>query len=461
MSRKSRQNKSRPIRAAASLPAMNPHAAGIDVGATQMFVCVPPDSCTEPIWIYDTFTPDLLALADRFKECGMLTVAMESTGVYWIPLYQILEDRGFAVTLVNPGYRKSYTLKTDVEDCQKLQYLHSVGLLTGSFRPDQQVCAIRSVMRHRSRKVQEAASHVQRMQKSLDQMNVRLHNVITDITGSTGLAIIDAILAGKRDPHLLALYRDPRVKATADEIAKSLIGDYRPEHLFTLAQSLESYRFCQAQIAKCDAQMGEMLAEFDSQSDITPPDEPKTPPTAGPTPDRMRKGQVKLPSASLTDEMHRLFGVDLTRVPGFGSSLVFALFTELGADMSAFASSAHFASYIAVCPQNQVSGGKVLSKGTRNVKSRLSVIFRLAARSIARDHSYLGECYRRIKTRLSAAQANMAIAHKLARIIYHLLTKKEEYNADVFDIQVQRFKQKRLKRIQKEAAYLGLTIAPA
>lgn len=461
MSRKSRQNKSRPIRAAASLPRMNPHVAGIDVGATQMFVCVPPDSCEEPIWIYETFTEDLLALADRLKKCGILSVAMESTGVYWIPLYQILEEQGFAVTLVNPGYRKSYTLKTDVEDCQKLQYLHSVGLLTGSFRPDQQVCAIRSVMRHRTGKVQEAAAHVQRMQKSLDQMNLRLHNVISDITGVTGLRIIDAILAGERDPRLLALHRDRRIKATAEEIAKSLVGDYRSEHLFTLAQSLESYRFCQSQIAKCDAQMGTMITEFDSLMDTTPPDKPEPPSVANRRKRRSQKGEVKLPGASLTDEMRRILGVDLTRVPGFGPSLAYALFTELGADMSKFPSAAHFASYIAMCPQNQVSGGQVLSKGTRDVKSRLAKIFRSAAYSLARAHSFLGECYRRIKTRLSAAQANTAIAHKLARIVYHLLTTKEPYNESVFQQQAERFKHRRLKRLQKEAAYLGLSIAPA
>jgi len=463
MSRKNgiRKNRSRPIRAAASLPALNPHVAGIDVGATQMFVCVPPDSCAEPIWIFDTFTEDLYQLADRLKDCGVLSVAMESTGVYWIPLYQILEDRGIAVTLVNPGYRRSYTLKTDVEDCQKLQYLHSVGLLTGSFRPAQQVCAVRSIMRHRTNKVEEAASHVQRMQKSLDQMNLRLHNVITDITGMTGLSIIDDILSGEQNSDILALHRDGRVKATAAEIAKSLVGDYRPEHLFTLAQALESYRFCHAQIAKCDAQIETMLAQFDSQIDAAQSDDPSLPPTSHPKHASHSKNDIKLTNTSLTAELRRIFGVDITVVPGLGASSVCALLTEIGPNLSKFASAGHFVSWMALCPQNQVSGGKVLSKGTRKVKSRVAAIFRLAAQTLWRNQSYLGETYRRLKYRLSPAQVNTALAHKLARIFYHMVTTKEAYNEAVFEIETERIKQKKLNRLYKDAAHFGLTITPA
>lgn len=457
-----RKNKTRPIRAAASLPVMNPHAAGIDIGAHQIYVCVPPDTCAEPIWTFDTFTEDLHALTSRLKECGIASVAMESTGVYWIPLYQILEDSGISVTLVNPGYRRSYTLKTDVEDCQKLQYLHSVGLLSGSFRPAQQVCAVRSIMRHRTAKIQEAAAHVQRMQKSLDQMNLRLHNVISDITGLTGLAIIDAILAGERNPAILALRRDRRIKATQEEIAKSLVGDYRPEHLFTLAQELESYRFCQAQIAKCDAQIGRMLAQFDSQDGIMPPSDPNHPPARHPKSASHTKNDIRLPDASLTAELERIYGVDITLVPGMGASSAFALFTEVGANLSAFASAAHFASYAGLCPQNQVSGGKVLRKGTRKVKSRIADILRVAAQSLTRSQGPLGDFYRRQKWHLgSSAAAITALAHKLARILYQIIITKKPYDESVFQEQIERTKQKRIKKLHKDAQSFGFTITPA
>lgn len=457
MSKLPRKNRRRPIKTTASLPVINPYAAGIDVGSTQMYVCVPADSCPEPIGIFGTFTEDLLELAAWLKECSVRTVALESTGVYWIPLYQILEDQGFEVLLVNPGYRRSYDFKTDIEDCQKLQYLHAVGLLSGSFRPAQQVCAVRSIIRHRSNLVRQAAADVQRMQKSLTQMNLLLHNVISDITGVTGIAIIDAILAGERSPQKLAQLRDGRIKSTAQEIAKSLVGDYRPEHLFTLKQSREAHRFCQTQMAECDAQIAVMLADFDSHTGDNHPQDPKN---IVERPKRS-KNEIRLPNADLRDEMHRINGVDLTLVPGLGASTVHAIFCEVGADLSKFATVGHFTSWIALCPENRVSGGKVLSKGTRKVKSPLPNILRVAAQSVARTQCYLGDFYRRIKVRLGPKAANTATAHKLARIIYHLLTTKEPYDEAVFNKVEERFKQKRLRRLQQEANRMGYTFQPA
>jgi transposase len=449
------KNRRRPIKAAASLPIINPHAAGIDVGSTQMYICVPPDSCAEPIGIFDVFTEDLLEAIAWLKKCSVRTVAMEATGVYWIAFYQLLEDHGFDVLLVNPGYRRSYDFKSDIEDCQKLQYLHAVGLLSGSFRPPQQVCAVRSIIRHRSTLVRQASSHVLRMQKSLTQMNLLLDNVISDITGVTGLAIIDAILAGERSPQKLSLFRDRRIKATAEEIAKSLVGDYRSEHLFTLKQSREALRFCQSQMAECDAQIATMLAGFDSKSDI-----PRAPKNGGRKP-KPRKNDIVLPQGDLRDEMYRINGVDLTAVPGLGASSVHTLFCEFGADLSKFASNAHFASWIALCPQNRISGGKVLAKGTRKIKSRAAATLRMAAQCVARSKCYLGNFYRRIKARLGPAAANTATAHKIARIIYHMLTTKEPYDESVFKQVEEKFQQKRVRRLQKEAAELGYTFQPA
>ena len=238
---------------AVTTPVLHPHAAGIDIGATELYVCVPLDRDPQPIRRFGTFTEDLHALADWLQQCGVTSVAMESTGgVYWIPLYQILETRGFAVCLVNARHVKHVPgRKTDVQDCQWLQYLHSVGLLRGSFRPPETVCAVRSLLRHRDTLVQLAATHTQHMQKALTQMNLQIHHVLSDLTGVTGLAILDAILAGERDPQVLAAHRDHRIKASPATIAKALVGDYRPEHLFTLRQSLDSYRHYQRLIGEC------------------------------------------------------------------------------------------------------------------------------------------------------------------------------------------------------------------
>jgi transposase len=251
---------------------MNPNAAGVDVGAMEIYIAVPADRDPQPVRCFSTFTEDLHAAADWLKASKIETVAMESTGVYWIPLFQILEERGFTVLLVNARHVKNVPgRKSDVSDCQWLQYLHSVGLLRGSFRPDQEVCTVRSILRHRDSLVQMAATHVQHMQKSLDQMNLQLHHVIADITGFTGLAIIEAILAGERDPPALAALRDGRIKASADTIAKSLVGDYRREHLFTLGQSLKAFRHYQELIGACDREIEKSLQTFESKVDPESP----------------------------------------------------------------------------------------------------------------------------------------------------------------------------------------------
>jgi transposase len=244
----------------ATLPVLHPDAAGVDIGATEIYVAVPPDRAAESVRCFQTFTEDLMALADWLQRCRIRTVAMESTGVYWIPLMQVLEARGVEVFLVNARYAKNVPgRRTDVSDCQWLQYLHSVGLLRASFRPTSEVCAVRSLLRHRDGLVELASHHVQHMQKALDQMNLQLHHVISDITGTTGLAILDAVVAGERDVNKLAHLRDPRIRATKETIAKSLVGDYRPEHLFTLRQSVNLYRTYQTEIAECETEIQRFL----------------------------------------------------------------------------------------------------------------------------------------------------------------------------------------------------------
>jgi transposase len=297
----SRSKRSKESRKTAVLPLLRPNAAGVDIGAREIFVAVPPDRDPTPVRSYATFTEDLHRLADWLKSCGIETVSMESTGVYWIPLFQILEARGFEVCLVNARYYQNVPgRRTDVSDCQWLQYLHSVGLLRASFRPEQQVCALRSLLRHRESLIETASEQVLRMQKALDQMNLQIHHVISDVTGLTGLSILDAILAGERDPAVLAQLKDPRVKASDETIVKSLVGDYRPEHVFTLRQSLAAYRYFQKLIAECDRAIEKQLGEFDANVDVKA--QPLPPPKV-----RRKKLYSNEPSFDLRQHLYRIF----------------------------------------------------------------------------------------------------------------------------------------------------------
>ncbi len=342
----------RPSTRPVTMPILHPHAGGIDVGATEIYVCVPLDCDPQPIRCFGTFTEELHAPADWLTQCGGTSVAMESTGVYWIPLYQILETRGLEVCLVNARHVKNVPgRKTDVQDCQWLQYLHSVGLLRASFRPPETVCAVRALLRHRETLVQLAATHTQHMQKALHQMHLQLHHVLSDLTGVTGLAILDAILAGERDPQALAQHRDGRIKASRETIAKALVGDYRPEHRFTLRQALASYRHYQRLIAECDREVQALRAAVASQVDPARQPLPPAPPAR-------RKPHRKTPSFELRAELYRVLGTDLTQVPGLQTPTVHTLFAELGADLSAFPSGRHFASWLGLCPDNRISGGR-------------------------------------------------------------------------------------------------------
>ena len=436
-------------------PVMNPDAGGIDIGAAQLYAALPPDRSPEPVRVFDTFTADLHALAAWLKEHHVTTVAMESTGVYWIPVFQILETAGIEVCLVNAHHAKNVPgRKSDVSDCQWLQYLHSVGLLRGSFRPPDEICAARTLLRHRSGLVAQAAAHVQHMQKALVQMNVRLQHVLSDLSGTSGLAIIDALLAGERTPAELAKLRDPRVKASEATVAKALVGDWRAEHLFTLRQAREAYRHCQAQIRECDAEIEHRLAALRSQGDPTqmPPSPPRAP--------RAHKGDLHLENGDLRTELYRVLGVDATAIPGLGTTSVASLVCHLGTDLAAFPSAACFANWQGLCPNPQISGGRVLKRGTRDVKHPVATIFRLAAQSLHHSDSFLGEFYRRMRAKLGAPKAITATAHKLARIYYHLVTTKQAYDESVFAKQEEREAKRRVERLLKEAKALGFTLAP-
>jgi transposase len=430
------------------------NAAGVDVGASEIYIAVPPDRDAQAVRHFRTFTADLKAAADWLKRCGIESVAMESTGVYWIPFFQILEASGFKVFLVNARHVKHVPgRKSDVADCQWLQYLHSVGLLRASFRPEQAICAVRSVLRHRESLVQMASMHVQHMQKALDQMNVQLHRVISDITGITGIAIIESILKGERDPAVLAELRDKRIKASADTIARALVGDYRREHLFTLRQSLQAYRHCQDLIAACDREIEQYLKQFDSKLEATqaPLAKPKDR-------HRPRRNELKF---DLRAHLYRIFGVDLTEIPGINALTAHVLFAEIGPDLSRFANGSAFASWLGLCPDNRISGGKILSVRTRPVKNRAAMALRMSAQALHGSQSYLGSYYRRMRAKLGGPKAVTATAHKLARVVYHLLTTRQSYHESIF-VQFEAINQLRTEaRLRRQARSLGFDLIKA
>ncbi len=435
----------------AALPIMRPDASGVDVGATEIFVAVPADRAAEPVRSFPTFTQDLYRLADWLEQCGIKTVAMESTGVYWIPLFQILEERGFEVFLVNARHVKNVPgRRTDVCDCQWLQFLHSVGLLRASYRPEQEVCAIRSLLRHRESLVQMAATHVNHMQKALDQMNLQLHHVISDIVGQTGLTIVDAILAGERDPFVLAKLRNERIKATEEVIAKSLVGDYRAEHLFTLRQSLAAYRNYQTFIEDCDREIRQLLEEF-QLPDGKKSDEPDQ---AKPTPRKVSADGI------LRSELHRVFGIDLTKIPGIRTGIAQSLFGEIGPNFTKFRSASAFASWMGLCPDNDISGGKVLWVGTRKVKCRAALALRMAAQSLHHSKSALGDFYRRMRAKLGPPKAITAAAHKLARIIFHLITTRQEFDDSKFAADQLRYQKRQEIKLRVKAKSMGFELVP-
>lgn len=368
----------------ASLHVIQPNAAGIDVGSTEIYVAVPHDRDSTPVKKFETFTEDLHLAAQWLKRCGITSIVMESTGVYWIPVFQILESYGFEVFLVNAKHVKNVPgRKTDVQDCQWLQYLHSVGLLRGSFRPAQDVCSIRSLLRHRDSLIQMAASHIQHMQKALTQMNIQLHNVISDITGVTGLAIIDAVLSGERDPLKLAALKDHRIRADENTIAKSLMGDFRTEHLFTLKQALQSYRHYRTLIVECDSEIERHLKDFESRIDVK--ENPIPPSTSS-----HQKPQRNEPAFDLREHFYRILGTDLTQIPGISTLTVHTLFSEIGPDLSAFPTPSHFCSWLGLCPNNKITGGKILSSRSRKVTNRAAHALRMAANALWNSQSYLG-----------------------------------------------------------------------
>jgi len=424
-----------------------PNAAGIDVGASSHWVAVPPQRAEDSVREFGAMTDDLNAMADWLLACGVDTVALESTGVYWIPVYEVLEQRGLKVCLVDARQMKYVPgRKSDVQDCQWLQKLMSLGFLRAAWRPDGEVCVVRAVARQREVLLIEQASWVQRMQKSLVQMNIQLTEVLTDVMGMTGQAIIRDIVAGERDPKALARHRNGRVKASAQEITEALTGNWRDEHLFVLGQALAMYDDIARHLAECDTKLQALLRAL-GQRNV---DLGKVP----------RAGSKTRQEFDARQTLANWAGVDLTRINGLGLAAVMKILSEIGPDLSRFETVKHFCSWLGLCPGTKISGGKVLSAKTKRSANRVRQALKMAAMSLSHSDSALGAFYRRLCSRMDKPSANTATAHKLARMVYFMLTRGETF----VDLGQQRYEeQQRLRSIaalRRRAAALGFEINP-
>ncbi len=476
-STKSCFHKGGPIRPAASMPVINPHAAGIDVGATEHYVCVPADAVPaeeSPVRCFGAFTEDLKRLVEWLQLCKVETVALESTGFYWVVLYDMLKEAGLKPVLANARHlRQVPGRKTDVKDCQWLQQLHSYGLLNGSFRPEAEFCHLRTLLRHRSQLVVQKAQQVQHMQRSLQQMNILLHHVVSDLDGDTGLRIVDAILIGERRPEELVKLRDARIKkSTVEEMQAALQGQWKAEHLFVLSQSREAHKFFERQIRECDLAIEEQLKVIDSAPPPAPVEEAESVPAPDPGPEaqnqpgskkkarkkRKRKAGGNEPVRNLMPELIRICGVDLSSIVGLNMLSILVVISEIGVDMSHWRGETAFSSWLGLAPGNKVSGGRVLNSRTPYVVNRVATLLRTLAITVGRTDTWLGSFHRRMVYRLGEAAAATATARKLACIIYHLLKTREPYvdvNRVIYEEKIRRH---RVSKLRKQAEELGFEI---
>ena len=432
-----------------ALTLKHPNAAGIDVGAESHFVAVPPDRDDKPVREFRSFTEDLHRIAQWLSNCGVDIVAMESTGVYWIALYEFLESKGFTVYLVNARHVKNVSgRKSDVLDCQWIQQLMSYGLLAGAFRPADEICALRAVSRQREMLLKYQSQHVQHMQKALAQMNIQIVNVIADIVGETGQKIVRAIIAGQRDPYTLASLRNYRVKASEEEIAKSLQGNWRQEHLFSLKQAVALFDAYSEQLRQCDCQLQKMLQELKRYEGV-------------PIYSKARSRKKNAPQFDLRSYLVGMCGVDLTRIDGIEVTTALKIMAEVGPDLSRFPSVKHFTSWLGLCPGTKISGGKKLSGKSRAGANRAAQALRLAAHALRASKSALGAYYRRLCSRLDKAKAITAAAHKLARLVYTMLTRGTEYVDKGQESYEERDRLRVVHNLNKKAAAMGFILMPA
>jgi transposase len=423
-----------------------PNAAGIDVGASSHWVAVPQHATDDPVREFGAMTDDLNAMADWLLACGVDTVALESTGVYWIPVFEVLEQRGLKVWLVDARQMKYVPgRKSDVQDCQWLQKLMSLGFLRAAWRPIGEVCVVRAVARQRDVLLAAQASWVQRMQKALVQMNIQLTEVLTDVMGMTGQLIIRDIVAGERDPKALARHRNGRVKASAEEITKALTGNWRDEHLFVLRQALAMYDDIAGHLTECDAKLQTLLTEL-GQTKVD----------LGRTPRAGTKSRTEFDARQI---LANWAGVDLTRINGLGLAVVMKVLSELGPDLRRFETVKHFCSWLGLCPGTKISGGKVLSAKTKRSANRVRQALKMAAMSLSHSDSALGAFYRRLCSRMDKPRANTAVAHKLARMVYYMLTRGEAFVDKGQQHYEEQQRQRSIAALKRRAAALGFEIS--
>lgn len=435
-----------------ALKQINFNAAGIDIGSAEIWVCVPEDRDPQPVRRFETFTADLQAAVKWLKHCGVDTVAMESTSIYWIPIHQMLEAHGIEVYLVNAQEAKNVPgRKTDILDCQWLQQLHTYGLLRASFIPARELRKLRDLSDHRDNLIRHRATQIQYMQKALHLMNLQLDNVITDITGKTGMAIIRDIVNGQREPKQLAQHRDPKCKNPLAVIEKSLEGNYDDEHLFQLQQSLELYDVFSQKIVACEKQIEQCYQSFQM-----------TPARHELTPSRKKDSRTKNKMCfDLRTELFRICGVDLTAIDGVNASVAHTIIAHIGWDMSPWKTEKHFASWLRLCPKNEKSAGKVLRRSAGKTHNPTTLALKQAAQSLHRSQSYLGAYFRKMKALHGPAKAITAVAHKIARIIYKMLKEQKEYTDLGADYFIQKHKERALKNLSMRANALGFyLIAP-
>ena len=455
MNRKQRREMMREMQSEdVSLEVVHPDAAGIDIGNESHFVAVPPSRDNQPVRRFGCTTTELKTMANWLKQCRIRTVAMQSTGVYWIAVFDILEQAGLEVYLVNARDTKNLPgRKSDVQESQWLMKLHTYGLLRNSFRPPQEIRTMRTYWRQRNDLVQSAGRHIQRMQKALTQMNVQLANVLSDVSGVTGQAIIKAILAGERDPHKLAAFRDPRVKASEEQIAQSLEGNWQPGLLFLLQQEQDGYEFCQKQMVECDRQLEQYIQQRDDRSH------------GAPLPEEKRKGRLKkkkgnAPQFDLREGLFRLSGTDLTQIDSIDVMTASTILSEAGWDMSKWQTENHFVSWLRLCPDNRISSEKIIGKGRLPTNNRATIALKMATSTLRQSNTYLGAQFRRLRTKLGAPCATKAMAAKLARLVYRMLRYGMKYvdkGAHFYEVE---HRQRQIKHLKWKAASLGYKLTP-
>jgi transposase len=455
MNRKQRREMMRQIQSEdLSLEVIHPDAAGIDIGNEFHYVAVPPSRDSQPVRRFGCTTAELKAMAAWLKQCGIRTVAMQSTGVYWVAVYDILEGASLEVYLVNARDTKNLPgRKSDVQESQWLMKLHTYGLLRNSFRPSQEIRTMRTYWRQRNDLVQSAGRHIQRMQKALTQMNLRLANVLSDVSGMTGQAIIKAILKGERDPRKLAALRDYRVKANEEQIAQSLEGNWQPDLLFVLKQEQEGYEFCQKQMAQCDRQLAQYLQQREDRSRGPLAEEKRE--------NRLKKKRGNKPQFDLREGLFRMTGTDLTRTDGIDVMTAMTIISEAGWDMSKWATEHHFVSWLRLCPDNRISGNKIIGKGRLPTNNPISIALKMAASTLRKSNTYLGAQFRRFRTRLGAPVAIKAMAAKLARLIYRMLRYGMKYVDQGAKFYEAQHRTRQIKQLKWKAAQLGFNLVQA